>query len=46
MKFLAVSENRGDPTPWIDAESRRLSELSSSGVVEHVYLKTDWSGRS
>lgn len=44
MTYLAVSTNTGDPTSLFDAEGRRMAELVGSGVVEHVWLKADWSG--
>lgn len=44
MKFLAVSQNSGDPTPVLVAEAERMAALVAAGVVEHVYLKTDYSG--
>jgi hypothetical protein len=44
MKFLAVSQNRGDPTPLLAAEAQQMADLVARGVVEHVYLKTDYSG--
>lgn len=44
MKFLAVSQNRGDPTPVLAAEGRQMADLVAHGIVEHVYLKVDYSG--
>lgn len=44
MKFLAVSQNTGDPTPWLTAEAERMADLVARGVVEHLYLKADHSG--
>jgi hypothetical protein len=44
MKFLAVSTNRGDPTPWIAAESERMAQLASAGTIQSAFLKTDYSG--
>ena len=44
MKFLAVSQNCGDPTPVLAAEGERMASLVAAGVVEHVYLKADHSG--
>ena len=44
MKFLAVSQNCGDPTPVLAAEGQQMASLVAAGVVEHVYLKTDYSG--
>lgn len=44
MTYLAISTNLGDPTPFLVAEAERTAELVSSGVLEHVWLKADWSG--
>jgi hypothetical protein len=44
MPYLAVSTNTGDPSSLFDAEGARMAELVSSGIVEHVWLKADWSG--
>jgi muconolactone delta-isomerase len=44
MKFLAISTNTGDPTPYIDAEAERTTELVRSGKIERMLLKADWSG--
>ena len=42
--ILAVSTNRGDPTPHLQAEGARMAELVGSGLVQQVFLKADWSG--
>jgi hypothetical protein len=44
MTYLAISTNLGDPSPFVAAEGARTAELVRSGVVEHVWLKSDWSG--
>jgi hypothetical protein len=44
MMFLAVSQNVGDPTPYLAAENARMQELRHTGVVEQMLLKADWSG--
>jgi hypothetical protein len=44
VRFLAVSSNVDDPTPFLAAESARVAELQDSGVFERVLLKADWSG--
>ena len=44
MKFLAVSQNRGDPTALLAAEGERMAGLVANGVVLQLYLKTDYSG--
>lgn len=44
MKFLAVSQNTGDPRPLVGAETERMADLVARGIVEHMYLKADWSG--
>lgn len=44
MKFLAVSQNMGDPSPHLAAEGARMAELVLDKTVEQVFLKTDYSG--
>ncbi|GGL91607.1 hypothetical protein [Nakamurella endophytica] len=44
MKILAVSQNTGDPRPFLSEEAERTQQLVASGVVEQVFLKADWSG--
>jgi hypothetical protein len=44
MKFLAVSQNLADPSPYLEAEGARTAELQESGVFERVLLKADWTG--
>ncbi|HEY4026959.1 MAG TPA: hypothetical protein VGO86_11065 [Candidatus Dormibacteraeota bacterium] len=44
MKFLAESHNTGDPTPYLQAEGARTSELQQAGTVEMILLKADGSG--
>ena len=44
MMFLAVSQNVGDPAPYLAAEDARMQELQQAGVVEQMLLKADWSG--
>lgn len=44
MKFLAVSTNTADPTPFLEAEGARIAQLRQSGVLERVLLKADRSG--
>jgi hypothetical protein len=44
MTYLAISTNTGDPSSLFDAEGARMADLVSSGTVEHVWLKADWSG--
>ena len=44
MMFLAVSQNAGDPSPYLAAENARMQELQRTGVVEQMLLKADWSG--
>jgi hypothetical protein len=43
-KFLAVSHNTGDPTPYAEAEAARTAELQQDGVIELALLKADLSG--
>lgn len=44
MKFLAVSQNLGDPTPLLAAESAQMAQLVERGIVHDLYFKTDYSG--
>jgi hypothetical protein len=44
MTYLAISTNSGDPSALVAAEGARTAELVRSGVVEKVWLKSDWSG--
>lgn len=44
MKFLAVSQNTGDPRPLIAAETERMKDLVARGMVEQMYVKADHSG--
>jgi hypothetical protein len=44
MMFLAVSQNVGDPTPYLAAENARMQELQHKGLVEQMLLKADSSG--
>ena len=44
MMFLAVSQNSGDPTPYLSEEGARLRQLQDAGIVDTVLLKADWSG--
>ena len=44
MKFLAVSQNRGDPTPLIAEEGAQMANLVADGLVTTMWLKADYSG--
>jgi hypothetical protein len=44
VKFVAISNNTGDPSPHLAAESARIEELVREGVIERILLKADWSG--
>lgn len=44
MKFLAVSQNRGDPTPFLPAETEQMANLLADGLVQQFFVKTDYSG--
>lgn len=44
MKFLAVSNNTGDPTSLLEQETAHMAELAAAGVVEQMFLKADFSG--
>ena len=44
MKFLAISQNSGDPSQLLAAEGERMATLVADGVVVQFYLKADYSG--
>jgi hypothetical protein len=44
MMFLAVSTNRGDPSPYLEAEQAQTEALTGAGLVDTLLLKADWSG--
>jgi hypothetical protein len=44
MKFLAVSTNTKDVSPFIAAEVQRLNELRAAGTVTAGWVKADFSG--
>jgi hypothetical protein len=44
MKFLAISTNTKDVSPFIAAEVRRLNELRAAGTITGAWVKADFSG--
>jgi hypothetical protein len=44
MKYLAVSTNTKDVSPFIVAEFRRLDELRAAGTIIGGWVKADVSG--
>ena len=44
MKFLSVSTNTRDVSPFIAAEFRRLDELRAAGTITDGWVKADYSG--
>jgi len=44
MKYLAVSTNTKDVSPFIEAEGQRVAELRAAGTVTDIWLKSDFSG--
>ena len=44
MNILAISHNLSDPTPHLDDELRRITELRDAGVLDELWLKADRSG--
>lgn len=46
MKFLAVSTNKKDVSPFIAAEVQRLNELRAAGTITGGWVKADflWGG--
>jgi hypothetical protein len=44
MKYLAVSTNTKDVSPFIAAEFQRLDELRKGGTITGGWVKADFSG--
>jgi hypothetical protein len=44
MKYLVVSTNTKDVSPFIAAEGQRVAELQAAGTITAVWLKSDLSG--
>jgi hypothetical protein len=44
MKYLAVSTNTKDVSPFIAAEFRRVDELRNAGTITGGWVKADFSG--
>jgi hypothetical protein len=44
MKFLAVSTNTKDVSPFIAAEFQRVDELRAAGTITGGWVKADRSG--
>jgi hypothetical protein len=44
MKYLLVSTNTKDVSPFIAAEAQRIAELRAAGTITAVWLKSDFSG--
>lgn len=44
MKFLAISTNTKDVTPYLAEEGQRVAELQAAGTVVHIWMKADYSG--
>jgi hypothetical protein len=44
MKFLVISTNTTDVSPFVAAEVQRITELQSAGTITGVWLKADFSG--
>lgn len=44
MKYLVVSTNTKDVSPFIEAEGQRVAELRAAGTVTDIWLKSDFSG--
>jgi hypothetical protein len=44
MKFLAVSTNTKDVSPYIAAEVQRVDELRAAGTITGGWVKADFSG--
>jgi hypothetical protein len=44
MKYLVVSTNTKDVSPFLEAEAQRIAELRAAGTITAIWLKTDFSG--
>ena len=44
MKYLAVSTNTKDVSPFIAAEIQRIEELRAAGTITGGWVKADYSG--
>jgi hypothetical protein len=44
MKFVAVSTNTKDVSPFIAAEVQRIDELQAAGTITGGWVKADFSG--
>jgi hypothetical protein len=44
MKFLAISTNTKDVSPFIAAELQRIEELRAAGTITGGWVKADFSG--
>jgi hypothetical protein len=44
MKFLAVSTNTKDVSPFLAAEFQRIDELRAAGTITDAWVKADFSG--
>ena len=46
MKFVAVSTNTKDVSPFLPAEAQRIDELRAAGMITGGWVKADFSGFS
>ena len=44
MKFLAVSTNTKDVSPFLAAEVQRVNKLRAAGTITGAWVKADFSG--
>jgi hypothetical protein len=44
MKYLAVSTNTKDVSPFVAAEFQRIDELRAAGTITDGWVKSDFSG--
>ena len=44
MKFVAVSTNTKDVSPFLPAEGQRIDELRAAGTITGGWVKADFSG--
>jgi hypothetical protein len=44
MKFLVISTNTKDSSPFLEAEVARIQELRKAGTITDGWVKADFSG--
>ena len=44
MKYIAISTNTKDVSPFLVEEGKRIAELQALGIITDVWVKADFSG--